>query len=204
MSVTWGAVLPVLGGTSLTAPVVHGVTQLIPEDWTGALVEPDLRGDPSGPPEYVYTTDITTARTLPYWREPRLPDDWTLEWAEGGSGSLYASVFGYIASYRDDRNGGVEIYGFYVRDALVRPVEAVMGATSSIAAETRVVNGRPVVVVYSPPGPNHSRTAGAAATIYDPATETAYTIYGAGGVGGTSLDTILAILGSLFESPNPP
>ena len=93
--------LPSLGGASLTAPIVHGMTQIIPEDWTGAIVEPDLRGDPSGPPPLVYTTDLATARTLPYWREPRLPDGWTFREAEGGYGSLTAPVFGYCADWRN-------------------------------------------------------------------------------------------------------
>ena len=56
-SLQWGP-LPDLGGASLTAPVVHGMTQIVPEDWTGAIMEPDLRGDPSGPPPYVYTTGL--------------------------------------------------------------------------------------------------------------------------------------------------
>ena len=33
--------LPDLGGSSLTTPVRHGPFPLIPEDWTGAVEEPD-------------------------------------------------------------------------------------------------------------------------------------------------------------------
>ena len=194
--------LPDLGGSSLTAPVVHGMTQIVPEDWAGAIMEPDLRGDPSGPPPYVATTDLTAARTLPYWREPRLPDDWTLEWAEGGYGGETASVFGYFARYRDERGyHGVDIYGFYARDQLVRPVEAVMGPDGIVVAETRVVAGRPVVVVYATDdGPDSPM-----ALLFDPPTNTGYWIQASGGsVEGSVLDAVLAILGSLFEPPNAP
>ena len=198
--------LPALGGTSLTAPVVHGMTQIVPEDWAGAIMEPDLRNDPSGPPPYVYTTDLATARTLPYWREPRLPDDWTFREAEGGYGSLTAPIFGYCADYRNvDAYVAVEICGFYVRDALVRPVEATWSEGRGAAA-TRVVNGRPVVVVYSPPGPNQARHGGISALIYDRPTRTAYWINGSDRSlrQSSDIDAVLAILGSLFESPNPP
>ena len=94
--------LPALGGTSLTAPIVHGMTQIVPEDWTGALMEPvHLRGDSqrstpvrrhdrSGhgahPPPLARTP---VARWLDFCRERRV-----------SLGSLYASVFGYCAWYR--------------------------------------------------------------------------------------------------------
>ena len=41
-SFAWGP-LPALGGTSLTAPVVHGMTQIVPGDWTGAIMERPTR-----------------------------------------------------------------------------------------------------------------------------------------------------------------
>ena len=195
--------LPDLGGTSLTAPIVHGMTQIVPEDWTGALMEPDLRGDPSGPPPYVATTDLATARTLPHWRAPRLPDGWTFERAEGGPGSLYASVFGYCAWYRYENGGRIETCGSYIRDALWPLQEASWGDGRS-AAETRVVNGRPVILIYSPPGPHHSSTHSIIAWIYDPPTNTGYGLIGGGSLEGSNVDAVLEVLGSLFEPPNAP
>ena len=205
VSVTWGAVLPDLGGTSLPAPVVHGATQIVPAGWTGAREEPDLRADPSAPPPYVYTTDLATARTLPYWREPQLPAGWTFVNAEGGKGGLRAPVFGYCARYSNERGRhGVEICGFYVRDALVRADEAAWGDGLGVL-ETRVVNGRPVVVDYSPPGPNQARTGSIQAWIYDPPTKTGYWLSGGDrSLRGSNVDAALAILRSLYESPNPP
>ena len=38
--------LPDLGGTSLTAPVVHGIYQLVPAGWTGAAKEDELHLPP--------------------------------------------------------------------------------------------------------------------------------------------------------------
>ena len=147
------------------------------------------------------------ARALPYWREPRLPDGWTFREAEGGDGSLTAPIFGYCADYRnaDGYVAVVQICGFYVRDALVRPVEATWSEGRGAAA-TRVVNGRPVVVVYSPPGPNQARHGGISALIYDRPTRTAYWINGSDRSlrQSSDIDAVLAILGSLFESPNPP
>ena len=204
-SFAWGP-LPDLGGPSLTAPIVHGMTQIVPEDWTGAIMEPDLLNDPNPPPPLVYTTDLATARTLPYWREPRLPDGWTFREAEGGHGSLTAPVFGYCADWRNaDGYVAVEICGFYVRDALVRPVEATWSEGRGAAA-TRVVNGRPVVVVYSPPGPNQAPHGGISALIYDRPTRTAYWINGSDRSlrQSSDIDAVLAILGSLFKPPNAP
>ena len=69
----------------LTAPVVHGLTQLVPEVWTGAVEALDLRNDPGGPPSDLVTMDLATARSLAYWREPQLPEGWTFERAERGA-----------------------------------------------------------------------------------------------------------------------
>ena len=197
----WGD-LPNLGGTSLATPVIHGATQIVPAGWTGALEEPDLRDDPSGPPSLVSTMDLATARTLPYWREPRLPADWTLNWAEGGLGSIRAPVFGYCARYSSARGyHAVEICGYYVRDALVHPQQAAQYSGQGVI-ETRVVSGRPVVVKYSPEGPNHVRTSSINAWIYDPPTKTGYWLSGTDlSLTGSNVDAVLAILRSLFESP---
>ena len=71
----WGP-LPALGGTSLTAPVIHGIYQLVPEDWTGAAETGQLHHPPGVPPgpfmggHQTDTRDLTEARAHPYWREP--------------------------------------------------------------------------------------------------------------------------------------
>ena len=145
-TVDWGE-LPDLGGAGLTAPVVHGLTQLVPEVWTGAVEALDLRNDPGGPPADLVTMDLATARSLAYWREPQLPEGWTFERAERGG--LTAPVFGYCARYNNARRYlGVEICGYHVRvGGDTQPATWLDGLG---IAETRVVGGRPVIVLYSP------------------------------------------------------
>ena len=77
----WGP-LPALGGTSLTAPVIHGIYQLVPADWTGAAETGRVHRPPGIPPgpfmgtPGTETRDLTEARAHPYWREPTLPTGW--------------------------------------------------------------------------------------------------------------------------------
>ena len=70
-----------------------------------------------------------------------------------------------------------------------------------MVAKTHVVAGRPVFVVYATDdGPDSP-----VAILFDPPTNTGYWVLGSGGsIEGSLVDAILAILGSLFESPNPP
>ena len=81
-SLQWGP-LPDLGGTSLTAPVIHGSYQLVPEDWSGTTEAGQGHHPPGVPPgpflggPATETDDLTVAREHPYWREPVLPDGLT-------------------------------------------------------------------------------------------------------------------------------
>ena len=122
-TVDWGD-LPDLGGAGLTAPVVHGIYQLLPAGWTGAIQEPELHlsattsyGNPIG------TENIADARTLPYWRDPEVPAGWAFGWAS--SGGLSDPDYGYCATYLTEprpsplhggelrRIRGVEVCGYH-------------------------------------------------------------------------------------------
>ena len=96
-SFAWGP-LPDLGGPGLTAPVVHGVYQIVPVGWTGATKAPERSERSSSYPDLVQTTDIAEARKMRHWREPAVPAGWTFYKADGG-GYEINPVDGYCAWY---------------------------------------------------------------------------------------------------------
>ncbi len=214
-SVQWGP-LPALGGTSLAAPVIHGIYQLVPEDWTGTMEAGQLRHPPGVPPgpfmggPLAQTEDLTVARMHAYWREPTLPSDWTFAFAV--TGGYETSPIGYCAAYSNARGfGAVTICGDYATDQrfsknaswLAQGLES--GEQLRGVYETRVIAGRPARVTYSPPGTNHDPLAGIDVWIYDPPTEREYHIIGwTGSLRGANVDAVIAIARSLFEPPNPP
>ena len=72
-------------------------------------------------------------------------------------------------------------------------------------SETRVIAGRPALVLYSPAGPDHEPLAPVIVRIYDPATESRHTVFGATkSLRGANVDAVIAIVASLFEPPNAP
>ncbi len=211
----WGA-LPDLGGTSLTTPVIHGIYQIVPENWTGATEAgtghrpPGIASGPlfGGPGSS--TDDLTVARGFRYWREPALPADWTFAGARTGGPSRTAR--GYCATYVNARGiGGVGICGDYAVDRRWAAEASWLARTADPTGgnqgvyETRVLAGRPARVVYSPPGPNHDPWFPIAVWVYDPATESQYYISpGEDTLLGSNIDGALAIARSLFAPPNPP
>ena len=62
--------LPNLGGTGITAPVVHGVYQIVPKGWTGATKAREDSEWSEPYPELIRTTDLAVARQMRHWREP--------------------------------------------------------------------------------------------------------------------------------------
>ncbi len=112
VALDWGP-LPDLGGPSLTAPIVHGPYQLVPEGWSGAVQEPKTYDSPGySATNPIYTEDLAEARQLPYWRDPALPAGWTFRWATAGDVS--APTYGYWATFATERGGhGVTIFGYF-------------------------------------------------------------------------------------------
>ncbi len=205
-SVIWGT-LPDLGGTGLTAPVVHGIFQLVPQGWVGAT-EPNVS---SSPPNAlltgeVVTTDISEARRLVAWRDPDVPDGWVFGSARaGGYGD---PTVGYCARYlTDERQYGpgkqrfqaFEICGrfppsrFRAEDAYWK---ASTDETRASIRETRVIAGRPAYVIRVVEGPTDERYA-THVEVYDPETDFYYEVIG--DILSEPLDTWIAIVASLFE-----
>lgn len=86
-----------LGGLSLTAPVIHGIFQLVPAGWAGATqpVGTRLPARPTIPS--TATTSLAEARAFPHWREPDLPEGWRFTYAV--SGDEWEVEVGYFTAY---------------------------------------------------------------------------------------------------------
>ena len=199
--------LPNLGGEGLTAPVVHGIYQLVPEGWSGATKAYELNVGP-GAPSYenpVFTESLAEARKLPYWREPDLPAGWSFSYAV--SGNLAGPARGYTAEYvRADGYPAFTLEGYHASSRYY-PGEAsyevdipVVGGKGMMVLEARTIAGRPAIALYSPPGPKHPWNAGIWLWVYDAATESEYHFIGAtSAVKGANLDSAIAIVESLFD-----
>ena len=194
----WSA-LPELGGESLTTPVRHGPWQIVPQGMTSVREElvslPHLALEPS------YTEDLATARQLPRWRDPALPDGWIFLNAIAGVDRV---VHGYRASWSSTSVGvGLVIEGKYASYrglwewASWRTTHDKLGVHA-----TRLIAGRPALVRYSPLGPNHNPLGGAVVWIYDAATESEYRVSGkARSLRGPNIEALIAIARSLFANP---
>ena len=191
---------------------MHGIYQIVPNDWTGATEEPELHSSAVASYENPFgTEDLADARTLPYWRDPELPEGWTFGWAS--SGGLSDPAYGYCATYLTEprpsplhagelrRIRGVEVCGYHAGARL--DVELASWLDGSSVAETRTIAGRPARITYSPLGPNHNRLAYISVWVYDAATESEYFLIGDGRLRGDDVDPVIAIARSLFESPLP-
>ena len=190
--------LPDLGGTSLSAPVVHGGYQIAPAGWTGEVVP--WGGDYSPTyPELTSTTDVAEARKMRHWREPALPAGWTFRAAAEGGYEIQPRD-GYSALYvTADGEDGFELRGAYVGAVVSGAKEAAWHSGASLR-ETRVVAGRPAVVIYS----KASHRFPLKLWVYDPATQVQYAIYGHhSSLRGGNGDAVIAIAESLF-TPAPP
>ena len=199
-SLQWGP-LTDLGGTSLTAPIRHGLWQIVPEGWTGATEAHRFVGDEFATPVYVET--IAEARLLPRWREPDLPSEWVFLLA-GTDPTV--TPRGYAAAWGP---AGVGI-AFRIRgeqvDTIAYPnFAAGHGSGTMAVAETRIIAGRPARVYYSPAGALNDRDYAIVVSVHDPETNGVYTLYGlARPVRGSNIDAMIAIALSLFEPPNAP
>ena len=184
-----------LGGTNLTDfAVVHGPWQLVPEGWTGATKEPTSHRPPANSGERE-TTDIAVVRTFPYWREPTLPAGWGLNFAS--TGAFDGPAYGYGASFGP--RGGVTIGGYYATGRRYERELSHSGGRRVL--ELLVIAGRPAMISYSPPGPDHVPNASEELWIYDAATESEYVIFADHSPFGK--DDVIAIARSLFASPSP-
>ena len=215
-SLQWGP-LPDLGGTSLTAPVIHGIYQLVPDDWSGTTEAGQVHDLPGGEPA-IYpspgatTDDVTVARGFRYWREPTIPSAWNWSFAGAATGGHNVSQIGYCAGYVNAQGiGGIVICGDHAvgqrlpQQASWRARGGSPGEWRQGVLEARVIAGRPALIQYSPPGLHHDPGASLAVWVYDPAPQGAYTIRsGSGRIRGANIDPLITIVASLFEPPNAP
>ena len=196
----WGE-LADLGGAGLAAPIVHGPFQIVPEGWGGAVLEPLERNpvgrsnnDPRG------GWDIETARTLPFWRDPVLPPGMEFLWA--GSGEEEDPAYGYQARF-EGGGGGIALYAY--DNSHRRYPQKASWLDGRGARETRIIAGRPAVVIYSPPGPSHSEFFPDTVYVYDHEQDAVYEILGNYGERlGSETDGLIAIAQSLFRPEAQP
>ena len=99
----------------LAAPVRHGPYLLRPAGWAGALepsvtVPPEVPGESSTlatDPRLRISGEIAVVRGHPWWREPALPEGWTLH----SAAMNFEGIDGYRAIYTDARGGlGAEVW----------------------------------------------------------------------------------------------
>ena len=186
--------LPNLGGVSLTSPVRHGAIQLVPAAWDGPVEEEESRDLPrfSLPDE---TDDIAVARTYEFWREPRLPADWTF--ARARKGGPTEPPYGFCADYETPEGyRAAEICGGWISGtglAIDSSWTYNNGAGLGVI-ETRVIHGRPAIVDYSPRRPEPTGFL-IEVWVYDDSV--AYSVFGA--AYGGDPDPAIAIAESLFE-----
>ena len=187
-----------LGGTSLTAPVAHGVYQIVPVSWTGATKATEPSDLPATYPELAQTTDVAEARMMRHWREPSVAAGWTLARAEGG-GHEISPVDGYCAWYvTATGEPGFKVCGEKGTRIWYGARESAWHEGTSVA-QTRVIAGRPASVLYS----TSDRFFPLTLRVYDAATQVEYTIYGqASSLRGRNVEAVVAIAQSLFASGN--
>ena len=173
LSMAWGE-MDDLGGEGLVVPVIHGNYQLVPKDWDGDLAESELVL-PDHEPDPQYVTTLAEARELEFWREPTIPEGWVLYHAYADdvwTGPYYGYTAIYLTEVREYPDGvttrepAFEISGYF---ALQRkaPWDAIWHNGGHVR-ETRVIAGRPAVIIYSPSGPNHDWVSHIHIHIYDP------------------------------------
>ena len=209
-TVDWGE-LPDLGGTSLTAPVIHGVYQITPAGWTG-VTKTYYEEDIDDTPAYdnpVFTRNLAEARKLPHWRDPDLPAGVNWVFDRALSGGLSTPAYGYSAYYlRPDGQPALTIEGYrsttryYAREASRDIRRPAAWGRATMLSETRVIAGRPAHVFYSPAGDYHGPRAHAWLLIYDKETNTEYNLNGDASP-LEDVNVLIAIAESLFDEQAP-
>ena len=185
---------PARGGPSLTVPVVHGPFHRIPRDWTGEVEASTYHSPPARSPG-VFTRSLDEARQLPYWREPSLPQGWSLDHAK--SGDETSPPYGYCAVFAE----GYQYIEVCAGHMSRRKDPGAASNRNGVAYETRTVVGRPALVRYVPPAPGSSETLPVVVWIYDADSESMYTIIGwAGPFEGSNFEPLVEIAGSLFAA----
>ena len=198
VSIIWGP-QPALGGDTLTVPVMVGIHQLVPENWTGAVRDVAHEAAPGGSHliQQAYpSTAVLSA--IDYWREPEIPEGWSLAYISAGTSS--DPYQGFSATYSPTEGSGtsLEFHGYFLSH---RNWQVPAGSTSSgVVAEAWVIAGRPALIEYSPPGDSNDAYLPTTISIMDLATESGYTLTAYDST-LKNIDTLVAIASSLFAEP---
>ena len=210
VGMTWGK-LPDLGGVDLPAPVVHGTFHLAPENWEGKTKAGTHHDPPDTSPELeetsVDTLAAARAQDFPYWREPStMPEGWELSRAwEGG---LDAPWYGFCSVYvTNPRQKTINACGFFNTNRRFASESHYFVEAGLVARETRVIAGRPALILWSPPGPQYIWWFDVRIIINDPDTESSY-VFIATGPGRSDLaadadaklESVIAFVRTFFES----
>ena len=175
--------VPVLYGPYLIAPGYRSY------DYQSMIVEHE---SPSQQRDF-FTTDLAEAKRLaPYWRDPDLPAGWTFVYAASGGGDY--PDHGYCAGYIDDKGSADICISFSQQRPMYR--QAVLG-DDSVINETRLIDGYPAFLRYSPPGPDHRKWP-IIAGIYDPETGIEYYVQGTYFSMHGDVEAVIAIARSLI------
>ena len=200
VSIIWGP-QPALGGDTLTVPVMVGIHQLVPENWTGAVRDIAHEAAPGGS-HLIQQANPSTAvlSELDYWREPKIPEGWSLAYISAGTSSDPYQGFSAIYSPTEGIGISLEFHGYFLSH---RNWQVPSGSTSSgVVVEARVIAGRPALIEYSPPGDSNDAYRPTTISIMDLATESGYTLTAYDST-LKNIDTLIAIASSLFAEPPP-
>ena len=191
--------LPNIQSPSITSPVRHGPWLLIPPGWTGA--RPAIVRFPSPcDPQPTVAKNLAAARRLPLWRDPVMPIGWTFLEAASGDGHYYPPC-GFTAYYLNAQGGAGAEITVYPQAGENLPVVALRGDAAWIR-ETRIIDGRPALVTYAPPGGRQYLPT--TVSIADETTRVTYSVEGEDRtLSGSNIGATIEIARSLYPSPAP-
>ena len=172
----------------ITIPIRHGPWQLVPNDWTGARENTVVL--PAQHPEESY--DVAAVRRHRLWREPDLPPGWRLRSASLG----YEGIDGVIATYVDAEGYIVLTLQIQQLSTFGRVWSATTGDLRAVIVETRIIDGHPAYVRYSP---NNDPIHTTMVRLYNRATGVEYLVLGGDpSISGGNIDAAIEIARSLY------
>ena len=197
---------PDIQSPNITAPVRHGPWLLVPPDWRGEVEGESEHPLPARTSEEACQDSDTSVNPnapalpswLPPWRAPSVPGGWTfggLSWGDLIGGD---PLHGYRAYYDNERGDpALQIYVFY-RVWYPARVDATPDG-QWVIDELRVIDGNPVLLVYSPPTNTKGRRMSTIVRIHDLATGIEYGVVGGDPtLLGGNIDATIAIARSLL------
>ena len=172
----------------ITIPIRHGPWQLVPNDWTGARENTVVL--PAQHPEESY--DVAAVRRHRLWHEPDLPPGWRLRSASLG----YEGIDGVIATYVDAEGYIVLTLQIQQLSTFGRVWSATTGDLRAVIVETRIIDGHPAYVRYSP---NNDPIHTTMVRLYNRATGVEYLVLGGDpSISGGNIDAAIEIARSLY------